>query len=56
MWGAVLNAGLEPFAGFLHVDRPGKILVQPICEKDLKSAKVVENEREAGKATAGGQP
>jgi CRISPR-associated protein Cas1 len=20
----VLNAGLEPFAGFLHVDRPGK--------------------------------
>lgn len=24
MWGAVANAGLEPFAGFLHVDRPGK--------------------------------
>ncbi len=24
LWGAVLNAGLEPFAGFLHVDRPGK--------------------------------
>lgn len=24
MWGAVLNAGLEPFAGFLHVDRSGK--------------------------------
>jgi CRISPR-associated protein Cas1 len=23
-WGAVMNAGLEPFAGFLHVDRPGK--------------------------------
>ena len=23
VWGAVLNAGLEPFAGFLHVDRPG---------------------------------
>lgn len=23
-WGAILNAGLEPFAGFLHVDRPGK--------------------------------
>lgn len=22
--GAVINAGLEPFAGFLHVDRPGK--------------------------------
>jgi CRISP-associated protein Cas1 len=24
LWGAVVNAGLEPFAGFLHVDRPGK--------------------------------
>lgn len=24
VWGGVLNAGLEPFAGFLHVDRPGK--------------------------------
>ena len=24
MWGALMNAGLEPFAGFLHVDRPGK--------------------------------
>ncbi|HEY9867618.1 MAG TPA: CRISPR-associated endonuclease Cas1 [Candidatus Obscuribacterales bacterium] len=24
VWGAVLLAGLEPFAGFLHVDRPGK--------------------------------
>lgn len=24
VWGAVLQAGLEPFAGFLHVDRPGK--------------------------------
>ena len=24
IWGAVLNAGLEPFAGFLHVDRSGK--------------------------------
>ncbi len=24
VWGAVLNAGLEPFAGFMHVDRPGK--------------------------------
>ncbi len=24
VWGAVLNAGLEPFAGFLHGDRPGK--------------------------------
>jgi len=24
VWGAVLNAGMEPFAGFLHVDRPGK--------------------------------
>jgi CRISPR-associated protein Cas1 len=24
VWGALTNAGLEPFAGFLHVDRPGK--------------------------------
>jgi CRISPR-associated protein Cas1 len=24
VWGAVAMAGLEPFAGFLHVDRPGK--------------------------------
>ena len=24
VWGAVQNAGLEPFAGYLHTDRPGK--------------------------------
>lgn len=24
MWGAILNSGLEPFAGFLHVDEPGR--------------------------------
>ena len=24
VWGAIMNAGLEPFAGFMHVDRPGK--------------------------------
>jgi CRISP-associated protein Cas1 len=24
VWGAVMNAGLEPFSGFLHVDRSGK--------------------------------
>jgi CRISPR-associated protein Cas1 len=24
VWGAVISAGLEPFVGFLHVDRPGK--------------------------------
>jgi CRISPR-associated protein Cas1 len=24
VWGALMNAGLEPFAGYLHVDRPGK--------------------------------
>lgn len=24
VWGAALNAGLEPFAGFLHIDRSGK--------------------------------
>jgi len=24
VWGAVVNAGLEPFAGYMHVDKPGK--------------------------------
>lgn len=24
VWGAIILAGLEPFAGFMHVDRPGK--------------------------------
>jgi CRISP-associated protein Cas1 len=24
VWGATLHAGLDPFAGFLHTDRPGK--------------------------------
>lgn len=24
VWGAVMNAGLEPFAGFMHVDRSGR--------------------------------
>jgi CRISPR-associated protein Cas1 len=24
VWGAIMNAGLEPFAGFLHADRSGK--------------------------------
>jgi CRISPR-associated protein Cas1 len=24
VWGAIMNAGLEPFAGFLHVDRAGR--------------------------------
>ena len=24
VWGAVMNAGLEPFAGLMHVDRSGK--------------------------------
>jgi CRISPR-associated protein Cas1 len=24
VWGVALNAGLDPFAGFLHTDRPGK--------------------------------
>jgi CRISPR-associated protein Cas2 len=25
-------------------EKPGKILVQPVCEKDLKAARVVRNE------------
>lgn len=24
VWGAIVNAGLDPFAGYMHVDRPGK--------------------------------
>jgi len=32
-------------------EQPGKILVQPICEKDLKNARLVEN----AKASAEGQ-
>lgn len=28
-------------------DKPGKILLQPVCEKDLKSAQSVENEGSA---------
>jgi CRISPR-associated protein Cas2 len=27
----------------LLADKPGKILVQPICEKDLRQAKAIEN-------------
>ena len=32
-------------------DKPGKILMQPVCEKDLKSARSVENEGSAEEAT-----
>ena len=32
-------------------DKPGKILIQPVCEKDLKSARSVENEGGAEEAT-----
>jgi len=44
VWGAVLNAGLEPFAGFLHVDRPGKPSIvldlteefrQPVVDREV---------------------
>jgi len=24
IWGALLNAGLEPFTGFMHIDQPGR--------------------------------
>lgn len=58
VWGAVLNAGLEPFAGFLHVDRPGKPSLvldmveefrQPVVDRvviaylDLGESKKMEN-------------
>lgn len=44
VWGAVMNAGLEPFAGFLHTDRSGKPslaldlmeeLRQPIVDRSI---------------------
>jgi CRISPR-associated protein Cas1 len=47
VWGAILNAGLEPFAGFLHVDRPGKPSLvldlveefrQPVVDRAILSA------------------
>lgn len=46
VWGAVMNAGLEPFAGFLHVDRSGKPSLvldlveefrQPVVDRTLLS-------------------
>jgi CRISPR-associated protein Cas1 len=47
VWGAVLNAGLDPFGGFLHVDRPGKPSLvldlveefrQPVVDRAVLSA------------------
>lgn len=39
IWGAVTLAGLEPFAGFLHVDRPGKpSLVLDVIEEFRQQA------------------
>jgi len=47
VWGAVLNAGLEPLAGFLHVDRSGKPSLvldlveefrQPVVDRAVLSA------------------
>lgn len=47
VWNAILNAGLEPFAGFLHVDRPGKPSLvldlveefrQPVVDRAVLSA------------------
>lgn len=47
VWGAILNAGLEPFAGFLHVDRSGKPSLvldlveefrQPVVDRAVLSA------------------
>ena len=46
VWGAILNAGLEPFAGYLHTDRPGKPSLvldlieefrQPVVDRPLLS-------------------
>jgi CRISPR-associated protein Cas2 len=37
-------------------EKPGKILVQPVCEKDLKAARRVENRATEEEAVQGGQP
>ncbi len=42
VWGALMNAGLEPFAGFLHVDRPGKpSLVLDLIEEPIVDRAVI---------------
>lgn len=65
VWGAVLLAGLEPFAGFLHVDRPGKPSLvldmveefrQPIVDRSIfgwlnKGGKIEFNEDGLSKET-----
>lgn len=37
VWGAALNAGLDPFAGFLHTDRPGKPSLVLDLVEDLRA-------------------
>jgi len=36
VWGALVLAGLEPFAGFLHVDRPGKPSLVLDCVEEFR--------------------
>jgi CRISPR-associated protein Cas1 len=36
VWGALMNAGLEPFAGFLHTDRPGKPSLVLDCIEEFR--------------------
>jgi len=37
IWGAVVLAGLDPFAGFLHTDRPGKPSLVLDCIEEFRS-------------------
>jgi CRISPR-associated protein Cas1 len=64
IWSAVLLAGLEPFAGFMHVDRPGKPSLvldlieefrQPVVDRVVIAmfSKGYRVELEAGMLTAG---
>jgi len=40
VWAALLQAGLEPFAGFLHTDRPGKPSLVLDCVEEFRQAVV----------------
>jgi len=63
LWSAVLLAGLEPFAGFMHVDRPGKPSLildlieefrQPVVDRTIVAmfSKGTKIELEDGKLSA----
>lgn len=64
LWSAILLAGLEPFAGFMHVDRPGKPSLvldlieefrQPVVDRTVIAmfSKGCKAQLEDGKLSAG---